>query len=193
MRFPHRRRKIANQFEDLASAVAAGIPAHVTLEAPEGLGAVESFAASSRGIELNRVERAVFEAAERSGELPRALRDRAEHERSVMELQLETLRRLAYPMFLLFASIAFMTVLHTRGVRVSWLPLVALASMVGLALVAWWQWRRAHHQADLPALVPKWLVSDYSAVPYLAALRGLYAAGMPVSYTHLTLPTIYSV
>lgn len=170
-------------FEDLASSIDAGLGFPDVLSHP-GPSICDALAAT--GTRLSELDRGVLAAGERAGELPRALRERAQSLRAVAELERSILAKLAYPTVLLLAGIALTWFLMSRGLGGSWLPmavlLVVAASLLGAVLLL----RLAHRTAELPAPLRfvRSTLADYASIPYLEALRAQYRAGIPIVEAH---------
>ena len=189
-----RLQRQADTFDDVASALDAGLPADTILkdQATRSRRAVPSLEhgfvhALARVIDLGTLDRTTLEAAETAGQLTRALRDRASDARDGATFRKSIVRSLIYPLGLLSMAMAVVGALTSWGLAVGWLPLVlGLGLPAGLAtLAAATVW---HVQTPMfrPAV---WgpigaLVRDAAELPYLRALRSLYAAGIRIDLAH---------
>ncbi|MCA8943836.1 MAG: type II secretion system F family protein [Planctomycetes bacterium] len=180
---PHSREKRAIRYEDVASALDAGIPLEAAVGHP-GPTLCEALAAT--GVALTHVDRAVLAAAERSGDVSRALRDRATHERSIASLQRAIVARLAYPLFVLVCAAALTWFLRTRSLGGSDLPWIALLGIVVVTTGFAWMLHRAHRVVRLPTFLAPFrgVLRDYATIPYLDAMYAQYRAGIPILEAH---------
>ncbi len=183
-RLPHSNEKKADRFEDLASSIQAGLSAGDSL-GRSGAGILDALAHAS--IEVDSIERRVLESAEAAGELPAALRERAEGYRRLAALQRDILGRLAYPFVLVTAAILLTFWLASIGMGIGMtVPLVSGAALVLGVVGSLTLLQRAHANPDFPtALGPlRPLLLDYATLPYLSALQSLYRAGVPLMEAH---------
>jgi type II secretory pathway component PulF len=192
-----RHEKLAERFDEIASALDAGLDVRAVLSGPAtaglrgrietGLPLVEAL--QVRGLELGELDRQVLGAAERAGDMPDALRERADAHRTQAELARELVARLAYPAFLLCAATTLIGFLHWLGMSrigtpamIAWLASVTVAAVAlswfvrGVRKSPDFRWRRAGFLAPL--------VRDAGELPYLSAMRGLYAAGVLLPEAH---------
>lgn len=186
--FPARDRDIADRFEDLASALAAGLPVPEVIacagpvQTPPSPGASLTQQIEAR-LRLANSERLVFAAAEKAGHLDRALRERAAARRLRAQMVGGLGFKLAYPLFLILAALATGVLVGLVGGG-SWRrpALVLGLALLGLGFATRWFYRRLVEGRTDPAQVPglgSWLL-DVAEVPVLQTLHGLYAAGVRI-------------
>ncbi len=187
---PGQNDRDADKLEDLAQALDAGIDLDLFLGDPAGPAGENMLEKIRRhGPATTLLDRRILEAAERAGELPRALRERAAAKRFLAETKRLLIRQLSYPSLVLVMA-ALVTLLLTNlgmfpnGGRV----LTAVAVLIALALVGLWQYLRSipTNPERSGKLIPGLhrLLQDYGELPYLEALHGLYAAGIPIIEAH---------
>jgi type II secretory pathway component PulF len=203
LRTIHARRRKADAFEDVASAIDTGLGVDALRAVLERYSDRQRVAAASfeRGIapvlghvlECDEVDRAVLAAAEEAGELPDALRERAEDARALARFASGLLFRLAYPAFLLACAFGVAVFLQAIGRASVWTPIaISLGLVVALAFGAALVVRRVRNDPDFR--IPAWfaplaapaLARDFGEVAYLGALRRLYAAGVRIDRAHAT-------
>jgi type II secretory pathway component PulF len=178
-----RDERLQMQFEELASGLAAGL-------SPAELGGAANAAGLWRSLgiavgDLDPVEIAIFDAAERAGTLPDALRARAKARGARAALARRLVDALAYPVLLILTAIGVAILLSVIGSPhrgSSWgFPVVVTAVVVAVVLFL----RRASHSERSrrwPILGP--LLRDRGLLPYLHALHDLYDAGIPLRDAH---------
>jgi general secretion pathway protein F len=193
---PRQLEKKADRLENLASALASGLEIGTvlaTIPGAERRGALpgDGFVAALRatGFALDEIDWKILDAAERAGELPAALRERAAAARFRARLVRDLLGRLAYPAVLIAATIALVVWLRSLGfASAGGAALGLLGALAALgAVVAWSLVRRARNDegfqgAGLPGL--RRLLRDIGELPYLDAFGGLYAAGVHLREAH---------
>ena len=188
---------LAERLDDIASALSAGLDAQTILtggptaglsgEVQLGTDLVAALVA--RGLPLSDLDQRVLAAAESVGELPRALRERAEDLRFRAEVSRDTMRQLAYPVFLLAASALLIVWLQFLGLGPgAGLQIMLLGGAAALVAGIVWIVRLSRSSPDFDGrVVPglRNLLRDLGEVPYLTALRGLHAAGVLLPEAHM--------
>ena len=171
-------------FDDLASALDAGLPLESVGGDPAAGDRVLHAAARARGVRLTETEDTVLEAGWRAGRASTALRARAAGRRQRAEFGRTVWRSVSYPIallaMLLVASAATMALIGP------W-PLVVVATVeLVLLAVTVYVWRglaRGHAGVERWPVVGR-LVQDLREVPYLETLHALYGAGVPILDAH---------
>ena len=186
LRLPSTDLKVADRFEDLASALSAGLPIDMALsalgssKAPTWHGAaiVDKIAGV---VQLDPTEVLILAAAERSGRLDVALKERAGARRMRGDLVSQTIRSLAYPVLL--ASLAAFTGVFVGvlagGSPLHFLGTLGLLGALAVGACVWLVKGLRTGRVD-PARVPvigSWLAS-VAELPILHALHGMYSAGL---------------
>ncbi len=177
--------KAALHFDDLASALDAGLsldslggrPAHGELVVHDLL--------RQRGVKLSDSESAVLVAAWRGGRIAPALRNRAEDRRRRAQFARRVWEGLRYPVFLLvFMFCASLVVMAVRGTYL--LPILVVMLFVVVGLGSRWLFARFRRGDDAWLRVPWFgrLAMDLGELPYLETLHALYGAGMPLVQAH---------
>lgn len=181
LRLPHTDERAAMQFEDLASALDAGLPlAAIGGEASAGDRVLHGLL-QRRGVRLTSIEDAVLAAAWRSGRAQHMLRRAATRRRQHSGVLRMLLMRLLYPAGLLGVGMMVALMTGQRGVLL--IVALCLGAVIGSGL-----WLRHGLRAGtgpwlrLPLLGP--LLTDHAELPYLEVLHGLYAAGEPILTAH---------
>ncbi|MCB9879620.1 MAG: type II secretion system F family protein [Planctomycetes bacterium] len=183
---PRADERAAVVFEDLASALDAGLPLVALGGEPDAGDQVLSHLAIRRGVKLGETERRALDAGWRSGRGAAALRGRAEQRQRRAEFRRQVLQGLRYPLLLavmlLFASLATMALIGP------WIAITLALVYVLTALLVWRFFARLRRgDARLERLpVIGGLLSDVREVPYLETLHALYAAGVPIVEAHRT-------
>ncbi len=178
--------RAAVQFEDLASALDAGLPlASLGADPAAGEQAI-LLALRSRSVHVTPIESAVLLAAWRAGSVSAALRARAVERRRRAEFARAVWGGLRYPLLLaamlLLASVATMAIIGKTFL------IVVLASYCGIGALVYAVVRGARAgtpwATNLPIFGP--LITGLGELPYLEALHGLYAAGIPILQANTT-------
>lgn len=171
----------ALQFEDIASALDAGLPVQaIGGDSAQGERVLHGILQRRRA-KLTAVEDAVLAAAWRTGRAGHALRRAATMRRQRAGLLKQLVQRLAYPVVLLGMSMLIAVMTHR--------PLVIwfAAACVGGLFVLLFLMRRGLRGGtgpwlSLPMIGP--LLRDQAELPYLEVLHGLYSAGEPILEAH---------
>jgi type II secretory pathway component PulF len=187
---PGQNERIADRLEELAEALEAGLNVDRLLDSGAG-GEAQSMVEKIllHAPSLSRLDQHILEAAERAGELPRALRGRAEAQRFQAETKRLLIRQLSYPIFVLLMAAAVLILVSALGFFAgAGTLLTSILVLTALAVLALWLYLRpipANPESD-GALIPglKELLRDYGELPYLEALHGLYAAGITIVEAH---------
>jgi len=171
-------------FDDLASALDAGLPIEA-LGADPGRGDdVLTHLVERRGVKLGPTESIVLQSGWRSGRGSDALRSRAEHRRRRAVFGHALWQGLRYPLLLL-------VMLPLAAVATSYVigPQVAIAIGCVYAVLAlfvlWLAYKLGRGDAVLdriPFLAP--LLADVREMPYLETLHALYGAGVSIVEAH---------
>jgi len=177
--------RAALQFEDLASALDAGLPLHSIAGAdPKNERAIHE-ALRHRGVVLSATEDAVLLAAWRTGRVTDALRARGTERRRRAEFRRSLWAGLRYPLtlvvLLLVASAVTVPVMGH-----AWFPVGVVTAIVAVTLFALAA-RRGLANGDerwirMPVLGP--IVGSLAELPYLETLHSMYAAGVPLLQAH---------
>jgi type II secretory pathway component PulF len=192
---PGRDEREAYLLTDVASAHEAGLstaqilsgPATATLASgdPVALDSPLAEGLQHKGVRLAPHELLILQAAERAGDLARALRTLADRRNSRAALHRELRRKLAYPLFLLGFGFVVSLISCVATKTSMWTPVLILASLVA---AVWLTTRYALAAVDrtdsrrVPLVTP--LVEDLGELPYLHAFHGLYSAGVPIVEAH---------
>lgn len=187
---PHQHERIAQGFEDLAMNLDAGLDLHSSLGIPpssDGRSMVESIAGA--GPALEQLDRRVLEAAERAGDLPRALRNRAAFHHFQAEALMLCGKKLAYPALVLCLAAATLILISVLGYVPSAGRVLAIAIVI-LALIGF----AVRHYLQGTGNRPEWdgrrvpglhgFLWDHGLLPYLDALHALYRSGVPIHEAH---------
>lgn len=172
----------ALQFEDVASALEAGLPLQTLGGDPTAGERVLHHLLARRRVELSATEATVFEHAWRAGTAVQALRARAVERRQRAEFVRTLWAGLRYPLLLLTMVTALSFLLAS-----SWGPRL-VASLVLTAVVAAGFLVRnslrggAPWVAELPGLGPT--LREAGELPFLETLHALYGAGVPLQQAH---------
>lgn len=172
----------ALQFEDVASALEAGLPLHAIGGDPAAGDRVLHHLLARRRVSLTPTEATVLEHAWRAGTASAALRTRAIARRQRAEF-VRTLRAgLRYPLLLLTMVTALSFLLAP-----SWGPrIVATLVLAAVAALAWLVRSSlrggAPWAAELPWLGPT--LREVGELPFLETLHALYGAGVPLLQAH---------
>lgn len=189
--------RTADRLEDLASALAAGLSPRTILEGPAFAGArgpiavdhgmVEAF--RRRGLHLRDIDWAILEAAERAGDLVAGLRERADAARLEVHLLRMALARAAYPALVLVVASVTIAWVHGLGFTTRGPLALLIVAVAVFAAGAAFGYLRRRARSD-----PRWdgrgipglprILRDIGELPYLIALRGLYAAGVRIAEAH---------
>ena len=171
-------------FDDVASALDAGLPI-ASLGGDPGHGDdVLAELVTRRGVKLSATERLVLEAGWRSGQGSAALRHRAGHRRRRAEFGRTLWSGLRYPLLLLLAlPVTAMLVSYVIGPEIA----IAIGAVyAALVLVLLWLARKLGRGDAVLDRLP-WiggLLVDLRELPYLETLHALYAAGVPIVEAH---------
>jgi type II secretory pathway component PulF len=171
--------KIAEQLEDLASRLDAGLSSDLVPG--------ETLVASLRQkLALSSWEWTTLVAAEDAGSLPVVLRQVAEAQRQRAQLRRELLGALAYPALVLsLCALVACIVLASGAAPTGWLVATGSALLFVLAGLGWLAWRLKDPALDGDRMPFVGRISRSAGeVPYLVALRALYAAGVPLRRAH---------
>ena len=182
---PHRDELAALAMEDLASTLDAGLPMETSAD-PGGAPPSPLAALVARGVELQLSDRAILEAAERAGDLTRALRERAVSRKLRAALVRSLLASFRYP--LLLTVVAVFVGLFVSSISGSGVAPILIAGLAPLLLltVAFLVRMSLRSPSSLPMRVPLLgpILRDMGELPYLQTLGGLYAAGIPILSAH---------
>ncbi|MEZ6038771.1 MAG: type II secretion system F family protein [Planctomycetota bacterium] len=181
---PRADERAAVVFEDLASAIDAGLPL-ATLGAEASAGdTVLSDLATRRGIRLGDTERRALDAGWRSGRGAAALRARAEQRQRRAEFRRKVLEGLRYPL-LLFVMLLLAS-LTTMAFVGPWIAVTLSCLYVTAGLATWWFFARLRRGDGRLERLPiiGGLLADVREVPYLETLHALYSAGVPIVEAH---------
>lgn len=177
--------RAALQFDDLASALDAGLPLPALGGDPSHGDRVLHQILRARGVTLRANEDLVLEAAWRAGRAGIGLRNRAEQRRQRAAAARLAWQGLRYPVFLLvflcFASLFVGLLLRSATLPLSMACVVATIVAVGFFV------RRGVLRASERWLALPWLgrlLQDLGELPYLETLHALYTAGVPLVQAH---------
>lgn len=177
--------RAALHFEDLASALDAGLPLGVLGDA----GAVDERAVHTilrqRGVALTPTEDIVLLAAWRSGRITEALRARAMDRRRRAEFARTLVAGLRYPLLIfvltLLASIVTAPVVGHHGFTIGITVFAALAAAFTLGARAGLR-RGDERWIRMPVIGT--IASNLAELPYLETLWSMYGAGVPLLQAH---------
>ncbi len=140
------------------------------------------------GARLDAVDRAVLDAGQASGELGRALRDRARARRTHVVTAGLLFGRLLYPAIVLVMACAVTLLLASLGLSgLGWLSAVVVAGALAATVGARLFWSRTRNDpaftgSFIPGVAD--LLTAAGEVPYLDAMRALHGAGVPIDHAH---------
>jgi len=179
--------RAAMQFEDLASALDAGLPlAKLGADPRAGERSVQA-ALEARGVRLTVSEDAVLTAAFQAGRLGPALRGRGAQRRQRAQFSRDVLASLRYPVFLLAAALMISLVVGTV-IGHNWLPVAVLGGLAAIGGLLVWGHRGlrtgGRKWLEVPWFGP--LAAASGELPYLETLHALYASGVPLVEAHTT-------
>ncbi len=177
--------RAALHFDDLASALDAGLPLHALgADAKAGERVVHD-ALQKRGVKLSATEDAVLLAAWRAGRVGIALRSRGAERRHRAEFARTIWAGIRYPL-LLFALVLLASFATASIVGHYWFAIAVVVLFVTLAVLLVLARRGLRAGDDRWARVPILgrIANDLGELPYLETLHSLYAAGVPLNQAH---------
>lgn len=172
----------ALQFEDVASALEAGLPLQTLGGDPAAGDRVLHHLLARRRISLTPTEATVLEHAWRAGTATQALRARAVARRQRAEFVRALWAGLRYPLLLLTMVTALSFLLAS-----SWGPRLVASLVLAAVVAAGFLVRNslrggAPWVAELPGLGPT--LREAGELPFLETLHALYGAGVPLLQAH---------
>ena len=179
--------RAALQFEDLASALDAGLSiASLGGDPRDGDRVVHSILATRR-VHLSPTEGAVLEAGWRAGKIGEALRARATQRRLKAEFARRIWGAVRYPLMVL----AFVVVASFATIAVVGHVWIAAGVVVGVvaavvAAVCIHRGLRTGGEGWIRLPLLGGLARDLGELPYLETLHALYGAGVPLDRAHHT-------
>ncbi|MCA8964601.1 MAG: type II secretion system F family protein [Planctomycetes bacterium] len=182
---PGAEERAALQFDDLASALDAGLPIAALGGNPgDGDRTVHNIL-GARGVQLSATEAAVLEAGWRAGKIGEALRSRSVQRRLKADFTRRLWSAVRYPLLVLagvvFASFATIAVVGHVWVA-AWVVIGLVAASIGGLCI--YRGLRSGGEAWFGLPLVGSLARDLGELPYLETLHALYGAGVPLDRAH---------
>lgn len=176
--------RAALHFEDLASALDAGLPVTAVGGDPAAGERVVHSALAGRGVRLSPTEDAVLLHAWRAGRVGAALRGRAIARRRHVEFVRQVWAGVRYPLLLM---LMILLASAATGAIVGYGFLIGVVVVYTLLAVAGLLVRRGTRRGEpwvqrLPGVAR--LLGGLAELPYLETLHALYGAGVPLKTAH---------
>ncbi len=188
-KLPHHHERNAERMDDIASSLDAGLDANTAIGSDRSqLDRGFVAALDQTELDLDDLDRRILGAAEKAGDLPSALRERAESQRFTGQLKRSVMSSLAYPLFLIvFASMIFLLLSSIGQVGSGWTILGFWAPLLIFAGTLYYAFKQARTADNFNArrlpVIGK-IINDLGELPYLSAMHSLYRAGIPILDAH---------
>ncbi len=184
---PGAEERAALQFDDLASALDAGLPIASLGGNPSHGDRTVHAILGARGVKLTATEAAVIEAGWRSGKIGETLRAQSVQRRLKADFGRRLWAAMRYPLLVLGGAVfaSFATIAVVGHVWVAAWVMIGLVT-AAVASVCIYRGLRTGGEAWFRLPLVGSLARDLGELPYLETLHALYGAGVPLDRAHHT-------